>query len=200
MTSLYIDTSHFLTLGLLDNNKVWENYSENLEQKSSGVIHHLINEMLESLSKKPSDVSKIYLSNGPGSYTGVRVGEGIGQIFEWQNVKVFSFHHYLVPKFAGFESGVFICSAFKGEYFVYEWSKGENDQKLVNFESLENICKNHQDIFSNQDLSEIENVKITTKIIHHNPSEIFENIEAQKLRLPPFYFRKLSDEFKKKSK
>ena len=64
MTALFIDTSNGLTLGLLDDSKEWLLYEKIEEQKSSGIIHHQINEMLLSVSQDIQDVGQIFLSNG----------------------------------------------------------------------------------------------------------------------------------------
>ena len=123
MISLYIDTSMSLSIGILNENFNWLKYVNTEEVKSSGLIHHLINEHVSDCGFGIDSIAKIFVANGPGSYTGVRVGEGIGQIFEWQEIEKISFHHYQIPFFSGIEKGKFICSAFKGEFLIYTWDQ-----------------------------------------------------------------------------
>ena len=205
MSSLFIDTSNHLSIGLLGDDFRWEKYTSTHDVKSSGVIHHLINELLSDCGKRVQDIGMIFLVNGPGSYTGVRVGEGIAQVFEWQKIETISFHHFQVPFFAGVSKGVFICSAFKGEFFIHSWNKSQTNQKLMTKSDLEEnteICAIDQ-LYSNQaenDLSITNKIISTHDLIHDESQLVFSELAKLKIRLDPFYFRKLSDEFKREKK
>ena len=89
---LYVDTTDQLTLGLVDQDFLFLNYTEIKTNKSSELIHSSILNSLNNANVDISLITKMFLLSGPGSYTGMRVGEGIAKIFEWQNLEVFS--HY----------------------------------------------------------------------------------------------------------
>ena len=200
--SLLIDTSHGSNIGLLDFNFNWIEFSNDLESKSSGIIHHRLHELLTKNKARIEDLQNLFLINGPGSYTGVRVGEGIGQIFEWQNINTFSFHHFQIPYLGDVKEGIFICSAFKNEYFVYHWKDEINNQSLVSLEKLMESLKEHKEYYSYSKLEGVEFASFdfidTNEILRKNSIKILSKVFSSKLREKPFYFRKLSDEFKKK--
>jgi len=199
LVSLYLDTSSKLTIGILDYEYNWVEYSPSEDQKSSGVIHHRIDELIVKNHLKIKDFKKLFIINGPGSYTGVRVGEGLGQIFELEKIETFSFHHFQVPFLAGIIDGIFVCPAFKGEYFVYEWHSNDHHRKLVSEVCADKIYGDQ--IFSNQDCSKIlseVDVKNTNEILFTESIKIFSSVVDLRLRTEPFYFRELNDEFKKR--
>lgn len=203
MISLYIDTSATLSIGLLNENFNWIKYSTTLESKSSGVIHHLINELLLECGRSIVDVSKIFLANGPGSYTGVRVGEGIGQVFEWQEIETISFHHFHVPFLSGIDKGMFICSAFKGEFLIYTWENLNVQQKLISEHDLINLKISSEHIYSNINAEALplnNKIYFTNDMIEQFPAQIFKKLSDSKLRVEPFYFRNLNEEFKREKK
>ena len=203
MIGLFIDTSHLLTIGIFDEKFNWLCYVQEDEMKSSGIIHYKINSLLDKNKKSTKDISRIIIANGPGSYTGVRVGEGIGQVFDWQGVETLSFHHYQIPSLIGIESGNFICPAFKGEYFHYKWNSTNSESILISYEDVIEICEVENEIYSNQIFLEDQfnsSIKNTMLLIKNNISELFPKIISLKLRDEPFYFRKLNEEFSKAKK
>ena len=91
---LYIDTTHSLLIGLMDGSYKFIEYIKLTEGKSGSIVHDQINMLLSKHEIGISGLCAIFVNNGPGSYTGVRVGEGIAKIFELDGGKVISFHEH----------------------------------------------------------------------------------------------------------
>lgn len=90
MKYLYIDTSSsFLYTGIVENNKllaeVKKEYGHNL---SEFALQDIVN-MMNDLNLTPKDIYKIIVVNGPGSFTGIRIGITIAKIYAWSlNTKI----------------------------------------------------------------------------------------------------------------
>jgi len=74
MKILGIDTStKFLSIGILDNAKIYE-YNLELGRKHSSLLAVSIKRVLDALGWRGSDVDYFACGLGPGSFTGVRIG------------------------------------------------------------------------------------------------------------------------------
>ena len=75
MKILYLDTSSsFLYTAILDDSIVIDEIKEKLEKNLSTFTLSYINNMLNIHGLKLDDVEKIIVVNGPGSFTGIRIG------------------------------------------------------------------------------------------------------------------------------
>ena len=84
MKVLYIDTSSsYLYSGIVCDNKLVAAIKENLGQELSCVALPKIASMFEDNDMKPADIDKIIVVNGPGSFTGIRVGLTIAKVYAW---------------------------------------------------------------------------------------------------------------------
>lgn len=84
MKSLYIDTSSsYLYSALIEDNVLKEEVKEEYGQSLSKVVLPKISEMFKKANWKPQDINKIYVVNGPGSFTGIRIGITIGKVYAW---------------------------------------------------------------------------------------------------------------------
>jgi len=82
MRILYIDTTtSYLYGALFDENKVIESVSEKLGKDLSVFTLQKIKEMFDKTNLEPSDVDKIMVVNGPGSFTGIRIGVTIAKVY-----------------------------------------------------------------------------------------------------------------------
>lgn len=84
MRYLYIDTSSsFLYSGIVEDNNLLATISEQMDSDLSRITLAKISEMFESANLKPNDIDKIIVVNGPGSFTGIRVGITIAKTYAW---------------------------------------------------------------------------------------------------------------------
>lgn len=86
MISLFIDTSNFrLIVGVVSEkeNKILSYYNENLNSDLSVKVLDVVKTCIENAEITPNDVDKIYAVNGPGSFTGIRIGVTIAKTFAW---------------------------------------------------------------------------------------------------------------------
>ena len=194
MYSIYLDSSAGLVVGLLNPDFTWLEYSELNEKKPSEIIHFEIFQLLRKNNLNLKDV-RCFLASGPGSYTGMRLSEGLGQIFELSKIPVYSFYHFDVPRFIGIECGEWVTTAFKGQVFKHVWSLEKNENILINKESF-NFESGNNKYCLDRDESPLKNFQSTKKIIKEDSLKLFSHVLKKKLRVPPYYFRTLEEEFR----
>lgn len=84
MRVLYIDTSSsYLYTGIVYNNKLIASINEYLGQDLSCLALPRIAAMFKENKLTPGDIDKIIIVNGPGSFTGIRVGLTIAKVYAW---------------------------------------------------------------------------------------------------------------------
>lgn len=84
MTSLFLDTSsNYLTISVLKDNISLITKHEYLSKTLSKMALPYIKEVLDSLEIKPNDIDEIVCVNGPGSFTGLRVGVTISKTYAY---------------------------------------------------------------------------------------------------------------------
>ncbi|MFB5089157.1 tRNA (adenosine(37)-N6)-threonylcarbamoyltransferase complex dimerization subunit type 1 TsaB [Psychrobacillus sp. PGGUH221] len=123
MIWLGIDTSHTpLGVAVVKDDQVLAEYKSSLKITHSIGTMPAIEELLKKADIKPNEIDAIAVANGPGSYTGVRIGVTIGKTLAWTlNIPIVSVSSLQV--LAGnvpFFSGV-VCSimdARRGNVFA----------------------------------------------------------------------------------
>ena len=84
MRILYIDTSSsYLYTAIVEDNKVLKEIKEEYGQSLSEVALPRIASMFEETKLNPKDINKIIVVNGPGSFTGIRIGLTIAKVYAW---------------------------------------------------------------------------------------------------------------------
>ncbi len=197
MAYLFVDTSELLIVGLLNDKFDWLEYHELRDKKSSALIHALIYELLEKHKVKLKDILGFIQVAGPGSYTGMRVSEGISQVLDWQDIKVNSFYHFEVPSLLEVKKGSWISRAFKGEAFIYSWNAEKENQELILLDDASKRIESEQSDFYTHFAGNFESeLNYTSEMIKNNSKELFPLVLSQNLQREPFYYRSLEKEFK----
>lgn len=196
MHSLYVDSTSGLVIGLLDSEFKWVEYQDTNEKKPSEVIHVEIYNLIKKHNLNLRDMN-FFFSSGPGSYTGMRLGEGIAQVLAWEDRNVFSFVHFEVPQMVGVEQGFWVTNAFKGQVFSYNWNTktGLAEKELIDSADFKimNPELGYTLAADSKDFSQLKNTK---DLIKNHSQVIFGHVYKEKMRQPPFYFRTLDEEFK----
>ena len=90
MKYLFIDTctSHLIVSTIIDN-KIVSYFNEKIDKGMSNYILPEIEKQLKENNLEASSIDAIFVSNGPGSFTGIRVGLTISKVYAWSlNIKV----------------------------------------------------------------------------------------------------------------
>lgn len=84
MNILAIDTStNVLGVGIASDEKIIGEYISNIKRNHSTRVLPAIDYLLKDCGMSIDDIDKIVVANGPGSYTGLRIGLTIGKTLAW---------------------------------------------------------------------------------------------------------------------
>lgn len=206
MTWLYTDTTDHLVYGLLDKNFEWMDYFDISSRKSSSELHFSISEMCSKNNVDPANLSGHLFAAGPGSYTGMRVSEGMAQVFEWQDISIYSFYHFEVPGMLDKHEGIWFSEAFKGEFFVYDINKKSSKLYLEkDFVDLVSSFKGPLYTHFQADraleiLPDDTNPGFTGLLVKEDPKAVLSKVAGEEKRQKPLYYRAEDKEFKPSNK
>ena len=84
MKSLFINTSNkqLIVSIIIDDSIKYIHSEENSNQLSSAIMP-IIDEAFVKTGLKPNDIDTIFVTNGPGSFTGIRIGLTIAKVMAW---------------------------------------------------------------------------------------------------------------------
>ncbi len=180
---LYLDSSLHLVIGIVGQKFNWISYKSLETKKYARHIHQEIYLSLKEQNFDVEDIEEILQSSGPGSYTGMRLSEGISQVFEWQGIKVSCFYHFEIPQMLGLKEKPWFSKAYKGELFVCRQCEGRFHADLVREEDCSLNKSNAYTYFS------------TSQMIKDNPERILQKISKKGDRFSPYYYRNAEKEF-----
>lgn len=196
MSYLYVDTSHQTTLGILEEDFSWKEMKSLETSKSSHILHSEIYKLLTNQKiNKVLDLKGAFFIVGPGSYTGIRLADGLSQILSWQGLETFTFHHFDIPELMGINKYNWISFAFKEQYFKLERENGKDKISFID----ESKAMSISDAYSFQS-DNFVNVQSTKKLIESHSQEILAEVLKKKLNKEAYYYRSPEDEFNKSFK
>ena len=84
MTLFYIDTtSSYLYTAIVKDNELLIEKKEDLGKNLSIETNKIVSDMFNEVNLKPEDINKIIVVNGPGSFTGIRIGVTLAKIMAY---------------------------------------------------------------------------------------------------------------------
>ena len=82
MITLAMDTSHvFLVLALIRDDQIIDEVQKKCWKRQSEEIFPCLMDMMKRNNLKPDDIDQMVITEGPGSYTGVRIAMTIAKVF-----------------------------------------------------------------------------------------------------------------------
>ena len=156
MRILYIDTTTSnLYTAIYEDNKILSSISESFGKDLSRVALDKIKSMLEDLNLVPNDIDKILVVNGPGSFTGIRIGVTIAKTFAYSLNKeittISSLQAMALSSNSNTKYVVPIIDARRGYVYGSIYDNEGNvvlQDKYVSLESLKQACDNLIDEYS----------------------------------------------------
>lgn len=192
---LFLDTTHLLRLGLFDLNKnEWVDYKLIDTKKTSDCIHYEIHQLCNHHNITPIAIEEILYCAGPGTYTGMRVAEGIANIFELQGTKIFSFFQFEVPFLLDLKNMVWVANAYKGELFLCDYHSDRYSSTLIKKDEFKR--DSGKVYYGIED--DIEGPLINTPhLFYENASLLIPLLRKRGSRQDLFYYRSIESEFKR---
>lgn len=175
MMYLLIDTSlKYPTVSIIEDDKVLYLFHEEINSDMSSKIMPIIDEGFKSINKKIEDIDKIFVVNGPGSFTGIRIGVTIAKTIAWalkKEIVTISSLEFMATTDVGTKYIVPTIDARRGNVFSGIYDKDLNiikEDKLINLENLKKSIDSNYSIVS----YESNNVKVDVlKIINKHKND-----------------------------
>ena len=174
MKYLYIDTSSsYLYSGIVSDNELIAEVKEEYGQSLSEVALPRIVSMFEKTNLKPKDIDKIIVVNGPGSFTGIRIGLTIAKVYAWSlNIPITTINSLEVMAISSDNKCIHIpmINARRGYVFAAIYDAEYNEllkpQHIMLDELKEKFKDQDYEIITNDEFDNLENIsKYTPNIV-----------------------------------
>jgi len=179
MISLFIDTSlSDVSIALIKDDKLLSEIKNSIPGEHSVYVTKYIDDVLKECNLSPKDVDEIIVVNGPGSFTGVRIGVTIAKIFAYlQKIRIVSITS-LLARAIGNNSEYILSTidAKHNNYYIGLYDKNYNKiiEKFSNITEIEEIKNKYNPLIvepSNQYHIE-EIIKYSKNINSENPHAV----------------------------
>ena len=144
MISLFIDTSlSDVSIALVKDNKLISEIKNSIPGQHSVYVTKYIDDILKKCNLSPKDVDEIIVVNGPGSFTGIRIGVTIAKIFAYlQKIRIVSITSLLARAIGN--DAEFILSTIDAKhnnFYIGLYDKNYNKiiEKFSNITEIEEI-------------------------------------------------------------
>jgi tRNA threonylcarbamoyladenosine biosynthesis protein TsaB len=168
MRCLYIDTSSsFLYTAIVDDNTLVGEIKEEYGQSLSEVALPKIVSMFEKNNLTAKDIDKIIVVNGPGSFTGIRIGITIAKVYAWSlNIPITTIYSLEAMSISSDNETYHVpmINARRGYVFAAIYDKDNNvvlKPQHIKLEELNKHIENlpEYEIITNDEFEDIDNIK-----------------------------------------
>ena len=144
MITLFIDTSGSdVSIALIRDNTILASICDSLPNQHSVYATSYLDKILKEAVIQPSEVDKIMVVNGPGSFTGVRIGVTIAKVFAYilkkdiiclssLKIRALSINH---------DYCLSLIKANKSNYYVGVYDSNNNEVVNEQFNNIEYISQ-----------------------------------------------------------
>ncbi len=163
MRYLFIDTSSsYINIAIIEDDKILFNHHEKVDKDMSNKIIPIINSGFNQCNFDIKDINKIFIVNGPGSFTGVRIGVTVAKTIAWSlntDVIPISSLEFLATTETDRKYLVPMIDARRGNVFAGIYDKELNNilpDQLISYKQLsEKLDDNYEQI--SYDFDEMKN-------------------------------------------
>lgn len=84
MISLFIDTcTSNLIVSIIKDSEILKTYNKSIKTDLSVKLFPVMQDIFNESNLTPKDIDMIFVTNGPGSFTGIRIGVTVAKTFAW---------------------------------------------------------------------------------------------------------------------
>lgn len=171
MITLFIDTSNQdVSIALLKDGKVIDKITKSIPNEHSKYAVSYIDEVLKKSEITPKEVQSIMVVNGPGSFTGVRIGLTIAKVYALLNDIKVTLISSLKCLAIGNNKNKYILSlinARNDNYYIGFYDNNYNDvinEHFGNIDEVNDIINKYDDILVVSNNSDNDNVKVINEL------------------------------------
>lgn len=184
MKTLFIDTSFSdVSIAILKDNKIISSIQNNIPNEHSIYAHPYIEKVLKDSNTLPKEIDNIMVVNGPGSFTGVRIGLTIAKVYAYlENIPVTLISS--LKTLAVSEKGEYILSlidARNDNYYLGLYDKNYNDvikEQFTNIKEVKELLNKYSNIkiVTNSKIN-LDNYQLITNINIENIVNYYQDKE-----------------------
>lgn len=166
MITLYIDTSDKdVSIAIIKDKKEINKITKDIPNEHSIYAVPYIKEVLEKSNLIPQDVDNVMVVNGPGSFTGIRIGLTISKVYAYllkKDIRAVS----SLKALALSKNGNYILSLIDAKhdnYYIGLYDSNYNEiinEKFTNLVEIELIIKKYNPIIVSNTNFKIDNINI----------------------------------------
>ena len=144
MINLFIDTSSTdVSIALVSNGKILSEKIGSAKNQHSIYTTSFLDQVLKGAKIDPSDVDRIMVVNGPGSFTGIRIGVTIAKVYAYLLEKDVICVSSLKMRAVSLEHGycMSLIDAHHGNYYMGLYDKNNDDVVGEQFVSKDRVME-----------------------------------------------------------